>query len=327
MDALPETTTVWVAEDPRSDVAKKALDEWVRGRGARITRAQPNRTVTVDRSISVQIESELAKAKDAILAGETERAEARLAAVSTLVRLHPELTEAAWLRAEVDRAWATRFVRLEPKDPARALSWLLEAEGLDGGRRAGLGEPEAPRPETIGARFEWSVDSRFEVWLDARLLSPGDKRSTVGEHHLLVTRRGRPVWSGWVALADGTQIQVPTPLPEPCSEEDLDASGRSTARCPSWLTVKEGANSIDVAECHGPTCGRPTRLPLQPRQRAPSDAHPWPAWATWSALGVAAVAITTVGLVAGGAFEPAPRETRFINGGTRTSAFPGLSFR
>jgi hypothetical protein len=92
MDAPPETTAVWIAESPPTDNAKIALERWARGRGARITSPQAAREIAVDRSVSSLIESELAKAKDAILAGDAERAES-----GTVIALEwPERAE-KWL--------------------------------------------------------------------------------------------------------------------------------------------------------------------------------------------------------------------------------------
>ena len=44
----------------------------------------------------------------------------------------------------------------------------------------------------------------------------------------------------------------------------------------------------------------------------------WPAWATWTAVGVGAALATTLTLVATGVFESRPTEPRFVAGGVRT---------
>jgi hypothetical protein len=78
-----------------------------------------------------------------------------------------------------------------------------------------------------------------------------------------------------------------------------------------------------VARCERTTCGPflewrsegalggPGPQPIAPH------GGPWPAWATWTAIGVGAVAATTIALVASGVFESHPTEQRFVAGGVR----------
>jgi hypothetical protein len=52
----------------------------------------------------------------------------------------------------------------------------------------------------------------------------------------------------------------------------------------------------------------------------PPPQHPgggWPTWATWGLVGAGAVIATGVVLVASGALQAAPTETRFVSGGIK----------
>ena len=74
----------------------------------------------VDLTIADRVEKELDRAREAIAALDADVAERALARAETLLREHPELPQAAWLRAEVHRSWAARWTRVEPRDDQRA---------------------------------------------------------------------------------------------------------------------------------------------------------------------------------------------------------------
>lgn len=130
MSGGDDVTVVWVAPegaapagvrsgpgDGRED-ASRALVEWGRARGLRIVTASERvggGALRVDPSIADHVENELDRARDAISALDADAAERALARAEALLREHPELPQAAWLRAEVHRAWAARFTRIEPR--------------------------------------------------------------------------------------------------------------------------------------------------------------------------------------------------------------------
>jgi hypothetical protein len=95
--------------------------------------------------------------------------------------------------------------------------------------------------------------------------------------------------------------------------------------CDRWVaaapTARRGA--VLVARCSadnsGPYVEWRSEGGLDVTGTRPITPHggPWPAWATWTALGVGVVAATTITLIATGALESRPTEQRFVAGGVR----------
>lgn len=342
MDAPIETTVVWADSGPSSESAESALTRWARTRGVRLVAPSASSglraggPLAIDLSESARVESLLARARIALLRADAESVDSELALASTVLRAHPEWPHAAWLRAEIDRTWAARYVRLVPANPARATSLLAEADGLDGGRVAALGDATAVGASsdvpTVETSIVFSDDARFSLRIDGRAARGGQTRLSEGEHHVQVTRDGDLVWAGWVGVFQGAVLSLPAPLPQACSSGDL--AHRASARCDSWIVVahsrSQSTNALTLTECHRSVCREPVRIDLAtntPSTERASETRVWPAWATWALVGVGAAAITTVALTAGGAFDPQSRETRFVNGGVRTSGTPIFWFR
>lgn len=324
MDALPETTVIWVEGGPPSESAKSALARWARARGLSlrsIESGRAHRAPVVELSLGARVEDQIARARIGLLRGDADSVDTELAQASTLVRAHPEWPHAAWLRAEVDRTWAARYVRLQPANAARAAELIAEATGLDGGRVAAIGDAPASSAPSIEASVAFTGNPRFALRVDGRPTKSGPIHVTEGEHHMYVTLDGEFVWGGWVGILNGSEVAVPAPLPSPCSPGDL--AQPASATCPSWLTAAESKGDLLITECHLAICTAPTALPLSAATPAiAADTRRWPLWATWALVGVGTIAVTTVALVASGSFDAPSRETRFANGGVRPADTP-----
>jgi hypothetical protein len=350
MTAPADVTVVWLAPADvvagREDAAR-ALAEWARVRG--LHRSVPEEPaarglVHVDLSAGDRAERELERAREAIASLDGDAAERALARAEAIVRDHPELPQAAWLRAEIDRAWATRYMRIEPRDEARAASAWQDAEARDGGRVPGVGEVAAPHrpkiPATIvvhGARGR-AVTVRVDGVVVAASAKGGDSypfEVPAAEHQVVVYVDGEPAFAQWVSIA-GASARVDVGLGEAgaCDQgafanvtrdpERVHARGVS---CDRWVAAVPGERrgSVLVARCERDACGPVLEWRVEPATGAPPQpaaaAHPaWPAWATWTLVGVGAAAAGTVAIVASGALEARPVEPRFVAGGVRTES-------
>jgi hypothetical protein len=315
-------TVVWIAPDGsspqaesgagsgRPKQAERALEPWG---SAHALRLRPPSTATAprlpfDEMLADKVEEELEKARDASSALDADAAERSLAEAETTLRQHPELPQAAWLMAEVERGWARRWGSVPPKDPDRAIAAWKRAQGLDGGREPSVGEVATTTSE-LPVSFQVVLDGEGEMRLDGRPVTAGTVAKTPGEHQLTVTRRGTLVWAGWIGVAEGTVVRIAPPEPPPCSAFDfatvsvVGTTVRATGvRCDLWVAAKpEGdQGKLFVALCRRDRCdallewrslGTGPPVPVGP-------ASTWPAWATWTLVGVGAAAIAgvTVGL-------------------------------
>lgn len=345
-----DVTVVWLDEGEARDDAARALAAWARARGVHLSPiTEPaQRPFAVDPTMADRVEEELDRARDALAAADADATERALARAEGYLRAHPELPQAAWLLAEVQRTWASRWLRLEPRDEARAQAAWQNAEALAGARVAGVGEPSfAPRaPVSARIRLE-GASPRARVRVDgllARAVTTPTTSATdggvylverpPGEHQLTVVVDGEPTFAAWVSIPENAASEpaVAVRLPESssCGASAFAGATQHEGRvqvhgstCPSWIaavpTARPGA--VLVARCERDACGpllewRVEHAPPGPPQRlAPSTT--WPRWATWTLAGIGAVTATTVALVATGAFETRPVETRFVAGGVR----------
>jgi hypothetical protein len=289
------------------------------------------------------VEKELERAHEAINAGDADAAERGLARTTALLREHPELLQAAWLRAEAERTWSARWLRIAPRDEARARAAWENAAALDGGRVAGIGETNFPPPPKVKATIVAIGTAEAALYLDGTRVEPTSRDETSatytadvapGEHHLLALRGGRTVFASWVALA-GAEPTARLSLGDggACSRELFrnvrrEDSGVSApgALSPAWVAAVPGARrgSILVARCERDTCGpllewriESSAAGLRGPPQPPVSSTTWPAWATWTLVGIGAATAASVALVATGVFETRPVETRFVVGGTR----------
>jgi hypothetical protein len=352
-----DVTVVWLApETGERESAARALAEWGRARGLRIVEASEGARSgpqKIDLTIGDRVEKELDRAREATAALDADAAERALARAETLLRDHPELPQAAWLRAEVHRSWASRWSRVEPRDDQRAQQAWQEADALDGGRAAGIGEtpfpPRARGPVTLSVLG--SSSNRLVARLDGNeLAASGDDASGArtysldvapAEHQLVITIDGDIAFASWVAIAEAApgapRITIPIRVGDGggCSAASLSSVTRlptggvqaSGVSCDDWVAAvpAERGGAVLVARCERSACGPFLEWRSEgafgagafgPPVAVPHRG-PWPAWATWTAIGVGAVAAATIALVATGVFESHPTEQRFVAGGVR----------
>ena len=341
MDAV----VVWLDGGTGSEDAARALSEWARARGVTLAPLDDGATapaLAIDLAIGERVEKELERALESIAALDADGADRALARAEAVLRDHPELPNAAWLRAEVERTWARRFTRIEPRDETRAQAAWENAYALDNGRVAGVGETDhGPRKRaatTIVVRGARNV--KLTVRLDGNeLAGTSDASGTVtfpievppAEHQLVALADGQIVFASWVAIAPSAPIDIAISESGSCgratfasvtrSENVVQAAG---VTCPSWIAAvpSERPGTVLVARCARETCGpllewRVERYgPAGPPQMLGTTAR-WPSWATWTLLGIGAATATSVALVASGVFESRPIEPRFVGGGAR----------
>lgn len=362
-----DVTVVWIAPDGpehgsgagaqagpgdgREDAAR-ALAEWGRARGLRIlaaTQSSGGGMARIDFTIADRIEKELDRAREATAALDADAAERALARAETLLREHPELPQAAWLRAEVHRSWATRWSRVEPRDDQRAQAASEEAEALDGGRAAGVGEVAFPPRARTAATLavHGAAPRKVVVRLDGTELAGTTSLDGVttyaidvppAEHQIVVSLDGDAVFASWLSIAQAAPGSPRPTIPlhvgddGACSASSLGSVTRDGAgvraqgvSCAHWVAAvpAERRGSVLVARCAQGTCGPFLEWRSEGSFTTGGDkpitphAGAWPAWATWTAIGIGAVAATTITLIATGVFESRPTEPRFVAGGVR----------
>ncbi len=338
-----DVTVVWIAPAEGRDDAQRALVEWGRARGIVLTEA-PSVSAAglhVEAGIAERVERELDRAKEAIASADADAAERALARAETMLRDHPELVPAAWLRAEVDRAWAARFSRIEPKDEARARAAWQDADALDGGRVPGIGDALAPPRGKVTLKIDvkGATGRSVVLWLDGAALAAkgGSYVADVApaEHQLVATVDGDPVFASWVAVGPaGASVALPLAAGGACDatafanvsriDDRIDARG---VACDKWVAAAPGEKrgSVLVARCERETCGpllewRTESLSAMSPPQPGLKHGGWPAWATWTLVGVGAATATTIALVATGALESRPTEQHFVAGGVRVEA-------
>src|SRR5579871_2896 len=131
------TTLVWLSPQGAGDAQRRALDAWALERGLRLEPPVEGRTRPLPAAgpdVADAVEVQLDAARDALTAREGAGVERAVDTAESTLRAHPELPQAAWLMAELERVRALRALRVAPADPAAAdLAWA-RATALDGGR-------------------------------------------------------------------------------------------------------------------------------------------------------------------------------------------------
>ncbi len=351
-----EAAVVWIAESGStgstaglgatpSEDAKRSLEAWARARGVKLV--TPGEDVgiakTIDWSAGENVESAIARAREALAGLDFEATEKALGEAEATLRDHAELPHAAWLRAEVERVWSSRWLRA--KDEARAKRAWQRGAALDGGRAPGLGEKAFDAEATITAtiRLEGASDGA-SMRLDGAPIASGDVSRGEGEHALVVVRGdGSIASSAWISLAQGSIVHAQAPSAPSCSQGDVkrarllgDAIVAKGVQCGHWVAaIAMDPGVVRVATCEGESCGplvewrvtsssswtyAPTVPGAGSGSAQESHSH-WPAWATWTLAGVGVAGATIAIIAAAGAFKSAPTETHFVNGGLQIHSF------
>ena len=188
------------------DAAARELIAWGEARGIKIgigeLSAVPGAS-PVDPSIADAVEKELTASRDALTRLDADKAEDALVRARALLRAHPELPQAAWLLAEVERGWSARYMRISPTDPDRAARAWQRAAELDGGRAAGIGETDHPEGRrTLRSPFQPTAIAISRCSIDGTDVPLGTIDAPPGEHAVVTMRRGRVLWANWVSFAD-----------------------------------------------------------------------------------------------------------------------------
>jgi hypothetical protein len=338
-------TLVWIAPDAPAAAETRALAGWARAHGVELgppRDPRPPAALPVDLAVADEVEDLLERARDATAAREADAIDHATQAAEDLLRAHPELPQAAWLMAEVERARSTRWRRVEPADPEAAEREWVRAEALDGGRMPGLGETGAAS-HPADAEVALGLPGDDEARLDgAPVPESGVAVTRAGLHALVVSVDGAPVWAGWIELASGrSTLEIDAPAISPCSSADTahatftaGAAGAAGAlraervRCPRWVAAARSPEpgALLIATCQGPRCGAMmVWRDVQPWAAPPAVAHGadvgrvrhWPGWATWVLAGAGVAVATGVAIAASGALQAAPTETRFVSGGLK----------
>jgi len=327
-----EITVVWHAE--ATDVALRALTRFASARGlAQRTpgAAQGTTALPLDTSPGDSVDRSITAAQNALVGSDAGLAVAQLAAAETLLLAHPELPHAAWLWAELKRAWALHYEQLSPPRTDLAAQARREAIALAGPRARGATEAELqPNPTRV---LRASYPSGHTLWVDGHespAPSDADLHVSAGPHHLLLRSPGGSVaWSSFVHILVDTDLRVPLGAAQsPCSEAEFQTvawDGRAlplaaNIQCPSWLIALPTATGVRLHTCRQGACGSPIEwsgLPSAPfvlNTPAPK-ATPWPKWATWTLIAAGTLGATATTLAAAGVFTERPQDTRFVAGG------------
>ncbi|MGH7436349.1 MAG: hypothetical protein ACRENE_11810, partial [Polyangiaceae bacterium] len=120
MDA--PATVVWIAPAPPDADPRKALAGWAASRGVTLVEPAPWRpdALEVDPHVAGDVEDLIDRARDALAGTDGSAVDREIAKAEALLRAHPELPQAAWLMAEVERVRAVRLGQMPPVDAAAA---------------------------------------------------------------------------------------------------------------------------------------------------------------------------------------------------------------
>jgi hypothetical protein len=331
-------TLVWMAPAQAPDAEQsRALASWARAHGMtlELPRTEVPRAIPVDVHAGDDVERLLDRVRDAIAGRDADGADRAIAMAESTLRAHPELPQASWVMAEVERARSARLRRLPPVDEEAADRAWMRAEALDGGRLPGVGERGAAAHSSDATIALESLPTGSTVWLDGRATAAqgGVVASRAGLHTIVITRDDVPVWASWVeAPAGSSTVHIPLTGPAPCSSRDVGlglavggAIDARQVRCGAWVAALPGsrASSVLVASCEADRCGAllewtaPVVGNWTWTPRPAIARGGWPTWATWGLVGAGAAVATGVVLLASGALQAAPTETRFVSGGVK----------
>jgi hypothetical protein len=335
-----QATVAWIAPTPIDASRAQSLADWAKAHGVTLSLPRDERPASLPFELGAadRVEELLDRARDATAAQDGAGVDRETAEAESILRAHPELPQAAFLMAEVERARATRWRRIAPEDPEAADRDWSRAEALDGGRVAGIAETSAAsRP--ADATLTLVLPGGDQARLDGRdATSPASTHA--GPHTLVALAAGVPVWAGWIEIPAGTStVEVDAPGVVPCSTADMERAGlagdaplSAGVQCPRWVAAARAAGNdpgaVRVAMCEASRCApfapwgeTPPWVRPSPRGPLPDEARGrsyWPAWATWTLAGAGVAALaTTITLVAAGVFKSPPTETRFVSGGLK----------
>ncbi|HEY8086997.1 MAG TPA: hypothetical protein VIF09_04110, partial [Polyangiaceae bacterium] len=198
-------TLVWLDAEPPDASRSQAIAAWARAHGVVLRPPSKERApaLAVDPARADAIDGLLERVRDAMAARDAEAADRALASAEAELRAHPELPEAAWLMAEVERARSSRFRVIPPQDLDAADRAWARAEALDGGRVTGVGEA-ASGAHPADASLTLSLEpTGARAWLDGHPVGGTVVALHAGPHVVVVTSEDLPVWAGWIETPAG----------------------------------------------------------------------------------------------------------------------------
>ena len=273
MTADAPATLVWIAPDAPAAAEARALASWARAHGVELAPPRdasdrPRLSPWTSR-VADEVEDLLERARDATAAREGDAIDHATQAAEDLLRAHPELPQAAWLMAEVERARSTRWRRVEPADAEAAEREWVRAEALDGGRMPGLGESgAASHPADAEVALGLPGDDEALARRLARCRRAAVAVTRAGLHALVVTADGAPVWAGWIELAPGrSTLAVDAPATSPCSSAD-------TAHATFAAAAAGGAGALRAERVRCPRGSPPRRARSRGRCASPRARRP-----------------------------------------------------
>jgi len=293
----PPVTIAWVASPGApapSAAAERSLAAWAEARGVRLAvpSEAPLPPIHPSPALAEAVEAELDRAKDAITSQDGALADASLRRAEGVLRLHPELPQAAWLLAEVWRARASRYRLLAPHDNSVTLDGIPTSTRLS-----------AP---------------------------PGDHQVRVAYDGTLVWAGWVPLGQGPLARVSLPRATPCSRADLGRSRFQGERAIANDVTCGEWVLVAEDKTVPDelaLAVCSGEACGPVLRWhvgplsPIVPDWRA--RAQPWPPWATWAVVGASVLVVTGATLAATGVFRPTHDEASFTTGGVHVAAGVG----
>jgi hypothetical protein len=348
-----EEPIVWIAPAPPQADQTSALSEWALARG-RVLVPPPGaapKSIGVDLAQGNAIEDWLDDAYEAIASQDARAAERDLSAALEILVANPALPSAAWLRAEVDRARST-LLRHEKEPDARAAddAWM-EAEALDGGRIAGVGEEPAPAHPALGALALERVPAPSytlvapahapapslahalalaRTWIDGRRRDIARLALGAGPHAMVEIWNDEPVAAAWIDVVPGGLAVAKATAAPACSDMDLGrahleggAIHADGVQCPRWIAASVGLmpTSVRIASCGGARCEALLDWRVTPpwAENTPAprrSSRRGPSVLVWglAGAGVAVMASVAVAAIASGAFPSGSPQTRWVQG-------------
>ena len=224
---------VWLAAAPPSPEQQRQLDDWSRSHQLQLE--APDATAAPKaadfQALVKRLEAKLSAARLALDTLSYVKALTLLRSVQLTLAAHPEIPQAAFLRAHALRL----EVRARSHDGAsegdRRAARALEqaATALEGPRAAPYGATQSvlavSRRERLRIRGTGETD---EVFLDGELVSD-PVEVLPGEHHVRVLRHDQLVWAGWQRIAPG-QRTLQLRLPPAARLRSRDSPDGSRAR-------------------------------------------------------------------------------------------------
>ncbi|HEX3775187.1 MAG TPA: hypothetical protein VHV51_12025 [Polyangiaceae bacterium] len=268
-----------------------------------------------------QIEVLLEEARSATASLEQSRALSALEHVERLLRDHPELPQAAWLMAEELELMA-EVESSAPDGSGAAMTLQRRAAVLEGPRVTPFSDhpasSELPAPVRHALTLEGTEPDDVVEWDGEH--AGAELSIAAGEHHARVSRHGRLLWAGWVAVAESdVRVRLEVPATAPCSPDDIGAgrfeNGRALpaprVRCESYVLARQHAGGgIEAALCSKESCGNVVIYQYVPARAGVTvtSERTWPRWATYTIVAAAGARATGVVLWRAGVFDkPAPQ--------------------